>query len=195
MPIVFLILQGSTLYDGIRHILFTLPMLAVVAAWGLMRLMPLIRRAPVVSAAIGGTHAASLLLTLVMLHPLEYVAMNAIAGGVPGAYGRFELDYWSIAVPEALRRLERRIDADRSGRFTHAPPRVLTCIGWREQLAGVMFRRDWVVETEPDKADYLIATERWPCAVGTGAVLVDEVKRFDRTFAWIYAANRGMSKR
>ena len=58
-----------------------------------------------------------------------------------------------------------------------------------------MFRRDWVVETEPHKADYLIATERWPCADGTRAVLIDEVKRSGRTFAWIYANIRGMSER
>jgi hypothetical protein len=200
LPIAFLIVQGATLYDGIRHILFTLPMLAVVGAAGLIRLMPLLSRVPRVAAAIGGAHAGVLLITLVALHPLEYVAMNAVAGGVKGAHGRFELDYWSLAVPEALRRLEQRIDADASGRFARTPPRVLVCIGWREQLAGVMFRRDWIVETDPSKADYLIATERWPCQEdtrqqGTRAVLIDEVRRFERTFAWIYAANRGMSGR
>jgi len=50
-----------------------------------------------------------------------------------------------------------------------------------------MFRRNWIVETHVDEADYLIATERWPCAAGTTAVLVDEVRRFGRPFAWIYA--------
>jgi hypothetical protein len=58
-----------------------------------------------------------------------------------------------------------------------------------------MFRRDWILETDPKKADYLIATERWPCANGTRAVLVDEVQRFGKSFAWIYANNRGMSGR
>ena len=32
-------------------------------------------------------------------------------------------------------------------------------------------------------------------ADGTRAVLVDEVKRFGKSFAWIYANNRGMSGR
>ena len=40
--------------------------------------------------------------------------------------------------------------------------------------------------------DYLIATERWPCAKGTSAVLVDEVTRFGRSFAQIYAQRRGL---
>jgi hypothetical protein len=141
---------------------------------------------------IGVAHTAAIVVTLVILHPLEYIAMNSLAGGVAGAYGRFDLDYWSMAAPEALRRLEARIDAE--GRFADDPPRVLLCLAWRENLAGVMFRRNWIVETHVDKADYLIATERWPCAVGTTAVLVDEVKRFGRSFAQIYANRRGLGK-
>ncbi|OKO69928.1 hypothetical protein [Bradyrhizobium sp. NAS96.2] len=184
-PIGVLILQGSTLYDGMRHVLFVIPMLAIVAARGLASLLPFLRRLPIVPVALGGAHAATILATLIILHPLEYIAMNGLAGGVPGAYGRFDLDYWSMAAPEALRRLEARIDAE--GRFAGDSPRVLLCLAWRENLAGVMFRRNWIAETHLDKADYLIATERWPCADGTTAVLVDEVKRFGRPFAWIYA--------
>lgn len=97
-----------------------------------------------------------------------------------------------MAAPEALRRLEGRIDAE--GRFAGDPPRVLVCLGWREQLAGVMFRRNWIAETKLHKADYLIATERWPCANGTTAVLVDEVTRFGRPFAQIYANRHGLGE-
>jgi hypothetical protein len=191
-PIGVLILQGSTLYDGIRHVLFVIPMLAVVAARGLTSLLPFLQRLPIVPAVVGIAHAAAIVVTLAMLHPLEYIAMNGLAGGVPGAYGRFDLDYWSMAVPEALRRLENRTDAE--GRVAGDPPRVLVCLGWREQLAGVMFRRNWIAETNLHKADYLITTERWPCADGTAAVLVDEVTRFGRPFAQIYASRRGLGK-
>jgi len=191
-PIGGLILQGSTLYDGIRHVLFVIPMLAIVAARGLTSLLPFLRRLPIVPAALGGAHMVAIVVTLVILHPLEYIAMNSLAGGVAGAYGRFDLDYWSMAAPEALRRLEDRIDAE--GRFADDPPRVLVCLGWREQQAGVMFRRNWITETNLQKADYLIATERWPCAKGTSAVLVDEVTRFGRPFAQIYANRRGLGE-
>ncbi|WGR95581.1 hypothetical protein MTX26_07340 [Bradyrhizobium sp. ISRA443] len=184
-PIAVLILQGLTLYDGVRHVLFVIPMLAIVAARGLTSLLPFLRRLPIVPVALGVAHTATILATLIILHPLEYIAMNGLAGGVAGAYGRFDLDYWSMAAPEAVRRLEARIDAE--GRFVGDSPRVLLCLAWREQLAGVMFHRNWIAETDLDKADYLIATERWPCAKGTTAVLVDEVKRFGRPFAWIYA--------
>src|SRR5260221_12668247 len=60
-----------------------------------------------------------------MLHPLEYVAMNALAGGTRGAYENFELDYWSAAASEALRRLE------------HAPSGSAAAL-WRRRPCGSM---------------------------------------------------------
>jgi hypothetical protein len=54
-------------------------------------------------------------------------------------------------------------------------------------LVGPMLQRPWVLETDPDKADFIIATQRWRCADYKPLVLIDEVKRFDRTFAWVYA--------
>jgi hypothetical protein len=50
-----------------------------------------------------------------------------------------------------------------------------------------MLKRAWIVETDPDKADFIIATESSRCAENKPVELIDEVKRSDRTFAWIYA--------
>jgi hypothetical protein len=84
-------------YDGIRHVLFVVPMLAILAGVGWVAILPLLRRAPIVAAVAAGAYVGSLVLTLAVLHPLEYVAMNALAGGTRGAYDRFEQDYWSAA--------------------------------------------------------------------------------------------------
>jgi replication-associated recombination protein RarA len=37
------------------------------------------------------------------------------------------------------------------------------------------------------QANFIIATQRSRCAEDKPVVLIDEVKRFDRTFAWVYA--------
>ena len=187
LPLGFLILQRATLYDGIRHVLFVIPMLAVVAGLGWRALLPLLNRAPVVAAVIAGAYLGSIVATLATLHPLEYVAMNALAGGTRGAYENFELDYWSAAATEALRRLEHRLDYDPSLRPAEAPPRILICIDSRAERVQPMLKRPWIVETDPDKADFIIAMQRWRCAEDKPVVLIDEVKRFDRTFAWVYA--------
>jgi hypothetical protein len=187
LPIGFLIVQRATLYDGIRHVLFVIPMLAILAGFGFWALLPLLRRAPVIAAVAVGAYVGGIVGALAALHPLEYVAMNALTGGTRGAYGKFELDYWSVAATEALRRLERRLDYDPAVRAADSPPSILICIPWREHLVNPMLKRPWIVETDPEQADFIIATERSHCADNQSVVLIDEVKRFDRTFAWVYA--------
>jgi hypothetical protein len=187
LPIGFLIMQRATLYDGIRHVLFVIPMLAILAGFGFWALLPLLRRAPVIAAVGVGAYLGGLVGALAALHPLEYVAMNALAGGTRGAYGNFELDYLSAAATEGLRRLEHRLDYEPAIRTADSSPRILICIPWREQLVNPMLKRPWIVETDPDKADFIIATERSHCADNQRVVLIDEVKRVDRTFAWVYA--------
>ena len=112
--------------------------------------------------------------------------MNAFAGGTQGAYDRFELDYWSVAATEALRRLEHRLDYPSSLRVAEAPPSILICIPWRQDKIDRILKRPWVVASDADNADFIIATERSRCAENKPVDLIDEVKRFDRTFAWVY---------
>jgi hypothetical protein len=157
LPLGFLIIQRATIYNGVRHVLFVIPMLAILAGVGLRALLPLLRRAPVIAAAVAGVYVGGVVSTLAVLHPLEYVAMNALAGGTRGAYDKFELDYWALAATEALRRLERRLDYDPAVRAAETPPSILICIPWREHVVDPMLKRPWVVETDPDNADFIIA--------------------------------------
>ena len=192
VPIGFVMVTRATHYDGVRHVLFVIPMLAVLAGGVLPRLMPLLRRRPHIAFAaivVAAAHIGATAVMLARLHPLEYVAMNSLAGGTKGAAERFELDYWAAAATEALRRLEQRLDSN--ARFATRLPRVLVCISNWDWAAGLLFRREWLVEQDRDNADFIIETERWLCAKDSHAMLIDEVKRFDVAFARIYANNRG----
>jgi hypothetical protein len=187
VPIAAIILQSSTLYDGIRHVLFLIPMLAVVASFGFLRLAPLLRRFPATTAAVAGAYVGHAVLAFVLLHPLQYAAFNVFTGGVTGAYGRFEQDYWSLAVLPALRRLEDRIDRDDPDRFATNPPSIKLCVGFHEDLVAPMFRRPWQLEPEPAKADFIIESDRWRCGKHLPVIVVDEIKRFGRPFARVLA--------
>lgn len=48
-----------------------------------------------------------------------------------------------------------------------------------------MYRRPWRLESDPKTADFIIETER--AARNLPVVLINEVRWFDCTFAWIYA--------
>jgi hypothetical protein len=187
LPVASVIIQRSTLYDGIRHVLFLIPMAALIAAYGFVRLIPLLRRFPVASAIGLGAYVGYATVTLVLLHPLQYVSANAIVGGVAGAHERFDLDYWAVGATTALRRLEQRLDLA-PDLFLKNPPRIMICIADRLHAVRPMYRRPWQLTMDPADADYVIETERWRCLEKEkGFVLIDEVRRGGRPFAWVYA--------
>jgi hypothetical protein len=184
LPIAFVMLDHSTLYNGARHILFVIPMLALVAGAGFAWVMTWLGRIPIAAAsavAIYLIHQSSI---LAALHPLEYIAFNSIAGGVHGAYRRFEMDYWSAAATVALRRLEQTVSFEKG-----APgPKLLICIPWREQYTDEMYHKPWTLVTDAREADYIIKTESATDCTKNGRVeLIDVVKRSGRAFAWTYA--------
>jgi hypothetical protein len=184
-PPIFVAWRGSVVFDGFRHLLFVLPMLSVLAAWALLKLIPLVLRYPLAATVVVVLHLVTTVGTLAYLHPLEYIAMNGFAGGVAGAYGRFDLDYWSLAAQVAVRRLERILADD--PRFAGRAPRVLVCIGWREPLIGPTFEKPWITATTPAEADFVIRSERWPCGGDFAGTVIDRVERFGRTFATTFA--------
>ena len=184
-PILFLIVEHATLYDGIRHTLFVIPMLALLSGWAIVRLGRALGRARIPAALLGAAYAGALIANLVSLHPLEYVAMNPLAGGVAGSYGRFDLDYWSASATEALRQLEARLD--QTSAAERPLPSVLICIPYREHMVAPMLGGKWRLELDQDKADFVIETERDRCAADDpDLVLVDEVTRSGKAFAWTF---------
>jgi hypothetical protein len=130
-------------------------------------------------------YVAVLVTDLARLHPLEYVAMNAFAGGTSGACRRFELDYWGAAATEALRWLEERLDSAET--LASSGPRVLICIPFREQMAGPMLRRNWQLAVDVKHADFVIETERSRCVRDNAELmLIDEIVRDRCAFSWTY---------
>ncbi len=184
-PVGFLVIQHATLYDGVRHTLFVIPMLALLAGWALARLLRSLSRARIAIAILAAVYIAVLVTDLARLHPLEYVAMNTFAGGTSGACGRFELDYWGAAATEALRRLEHRLDSAETS--APNPPGILICVSYREQMAGPMLRRNWQLAVDAKHADFVIETARSRCAKENAElILIDEVVRDRCPFSWTY---------
>ena len=103
-PIAIVIIQNSTLYDGVRHLLFVYPVLVVLAAsgWALW-LDP--ANAPVVRRVAGAMLIAGLVnvgLFHIRSYPNQTVYFNELVGGPRGAFGRYEMDYWGNCVLEAV---------------------------------------------------------------------------------------------
>ena len=107
-PIAYAIAIKAVLFDGMRHFIFVLPLIAVVAAMIAENGLAWLRRFPyrrpiwVALALYGLAHVA----IMGMLHPDQYVYYNAFVGGVEGAQHKFKLDYWANSYSEAVQGLE-----------------------------------------------------------------------------------------
>ena len=105
VPVLLAILMGSTLYDGLRHVLFIIPVLVVLAAAGWTGLLFgwtgswLGRSAAIVLLAAGVVHAIA---STVRFHPHQTAYFNELVGGPRGAVAKFDLDYWGNCFLEAV---------------------------------------------------------------------------------------------
>lgn len=110
-PVAAAVITRPVLYDGIRHLLFCLPPLAALGGWGLSAALDRLPRwGGRAAAAAAGLAAALAVADAVRLHPYEYAYFNRlVAGGLPGASGRFELDYWGSAGREAAAWMSRNV--------------------------------------------------------------------------------------
>src|SRR5262252_3745332 len=113
LPILIAIVKRPALYNGIRHFIFVIPPMAVLAglafAW-IMNWLGGNRRSwqPVLLA----TFCFGLLLPLsemIRLHPYQYTHFNHIAGTVRAADDRFMLDYWGLAFKQASDALREQL--------------------------------------------------------------------------------------
>jgi hypothetical protein len=79
----------------------------------------LVERLPVLGRRIAVALVAACVfwtaITMVRLHPNQYVYYNAFAGGLTGAHGRFPTDYWGNAMREATRELMDYLESGAGG--------------------------------------------------------------------------------
>jgi len=104
LPIALVIFQHSTLYDGVRHLLFVYPVLVALAAAGWTAgLSPgrdsMVRQITAVLLVIG---LANVLAFDVQAHPNEAAYFNELTGGPKGAFARWDMDYWGNCVLQAV---------------------------------------------------------------------------------------------
>ncbi|NLA49972.1 MAG: hypothetical protein GX876_10990 [Bacteroidales bacterium] len=102
-PMTFVIVKQSNVYSSWRQFLFLYPPLVLIAASGLNYLFD----------AIPVKYSGWLITVLILLmsfhpvrymvknHPYEYIYFNQIVGGLKGAYGNYETDYYYVSQTEA----------------------------------------------------------------------------------------------
>jgi len=103
--------RGMPLYDGMRHFLFLVPLLAVLAGVSVSVFLrsPAGRPAKVAGVAVLAAASLVTLVDMVRLHPYQSVYFNRLwAGGMKAGVDRYEGDYWCLSYKEGCEWLLRR---------------------------------------------------------------------------------------
>ncbi|MBW1786602.1 MAG: glycosyltransferase family 39 protein [Deltaproteobacteria bacterium] len=162
LPFAYLFGKNSVVYDGIRHFLFVVPCLCVISGVVLAKIADRI-------AAVGrgaGLLTALLIIiafgpqayALIRLHPYQYVYYNQFVGGLRGADGLYEKDYWATSYKEAVALLAdhlKKADGDNCARHQYKigvrGPRRCALYYFPENFAYI---KNW------RKADFVISYTR-----------------------------------
>jgi 4-amino-4-deoxy-L-arabinose transferase-like glycosyltransferase len=168
VPLGSYVLLRPNVYDGIRHFLFVLPGLALLGALGVRSLVGTAPRGPARALAAVALVAGLCwpIRSMAELHPYQSSYFNSFAGGLAGAEGHYETDYWASSYKEGMAWIRERA-AERPDR----PLRVLVAATPHSREAAASyagsavelsftFRGDLPGKL-PDSYDYYLATTRW----------------------------------
>jgi len=187
LPIAVAMVKRPALYNGIRHFVFVIPPMTVLAglafAWGMNWLKDNRRSWQPAALAV---FIFGLLLPLgemIRLHPYQYAHFNHIAGTVRGADDRFMLDYWGLAFKQASDDLREQLEEKHE-----VPPhgrkwKVAVC--GPQRPAQVALGSDFTIGWDSHAADFAMTLGEFYCK-GLSAPVMVEVKRDDVVFARVY---------
>jgi 4-amino-4-deoxy-L-arabinose transferase-like glycosyltransferase len=188
VPVAYAMISRPALYNGLRHFVFIVPPIAVIAgiacAWGLEWL-----RTRGTAAWVAGIAALALGLTvtvrdMVQLHPYQYAYFNALAGGVRGADRGYMLDYWGLAFKQATDQL--RFALKTSGEKPPAGRSYwIVAVCGPQRVAQVGFGSKFRTTSDPKGADFALVLREFYCRE-VNAPVVTEVVREGVAFATVY---------
>jgi hypothetical protein len=183
-PIVLTVAMRPAMYNGIRHFVFIVPPMAVLAGLAGSHLMSRLSAwKPAAAAAAAAAMALACVppvTAMVRLHPYEYVHFNLVAGGTRTAREHYMLDYWGLSFKQATDALRDKLAA------LPAPPgrrwHVATCGPHPPAKVGLPgLQVDWT----PKGADFALMLGEYYCRKLDAPVLVDIV-RDGISFARVY---------
>jgi len=111
-PAIFVIVEKSNLYSSWRQFLFLYPVIILVSSIALCSFIDslknkFIRWGLMLALLLMSVHPLKF---MIKNHPYEYLYYNQITGGLKGAYGNYETDYYYVSQAEAAKWLIGYLD-------------------------------------------------------------------------------------
>ena len=179
LPLLCEVIVRGPADTGMRHFLFIVPPIAVLAGLGVDGLLRRIEgyHRFAVPAGLGLllVGLVSNATTLYRLHPDEYLFFNALVGGLQGASRLYATDYWVNIMPEAVADLEHVLDQTDRGSSRPRHYLVGVCgerLPFEKQAdARLQYTRDW------SRAEFFIAPTHMNCDQALDGRVVATIER------------------
>lgn len=169
-PLLLLAIMRPVMYDMWRHLLFLTVPIIIIASYGLYALLfVLSKNAGKVLFAMVLAGYVYTAITMFRLHPYEYVYFNSFAGGLSGAYLKYETDYWGMGYKEAVEWFREHING---GKKTYN-----IIVEGDPISTSYFFSKNMKLTTNPSQADYFFSTTRWNLHERYGGATVHTVSR------------------
>ena len=158
-PILYAEYSNINYYNGWRHYLFILPFAVVLAALSFDYLLSQKKIISLIGALILSVLFIKPSAWVIQNHPNQYVYFNEMVGGLAGAYGNYETDYYSNSCREAAEWIAKQHPTD--SLIIGINNETTTAAYWAHQI-NPRLQFVWTRETEEQKQkwDYLILTTR-----------------------------------
>jgi hypothetical protein len=176
LPILMTVITLPYIFNGIRHLLFVVPPIAVLgglaAGWIARRLARYGRVAVVTGAVAFAAGTVSPIVDMIRLHPYEYTDFNHLVGGAKGARPLFMLDYWGLSLTQASRGLIALL-AQRHEISPNGPWKVAVC--GPETPVRIALGQAFQI-TNPQQAEFVLSLGEFYCVKLNAPVLLQIVR-------------------
>jgi len=187
LPLAIAMVKRPALYNGIRHFIFVIPPMTVLAgtafAWGMNWLRENRRGWQPVAVAVFSFGLLLPLGEMIRLHPYQYTHFNHIAGTVRGADDLYMLDYWGLAFKQASDSLREELAERQEVAPQGRKWKVAVC--GPQRPAQVALGPDFTIGWDSHAADFAMTLGEFYCK-GLSAPVMVEIKRDDVVFARVY---------
>jgi hypothetical protein len=191
-PLACQVICHGPAFTGLRHFLFVIPALAVLAGVGLDAAATALATRGRIAAYSGLAAVTACFLwnavTLVRLHPYEYLFYNSTVGGLEGASRNYDLDYWFNSMPEALNQLEAYLRRTEPGNSV-LPSRIYSVAVCGERLSFdktvTLPQLHWDFRHEWNESEFFIAPTQMNCDGDLDGKVIGTVERLGVVIAYV----------
>ena len=136
-PPFFALVHDANLYGAWRHFLFIYPAIVILAALGYSHLFQMAGKLMTRGVIYAGIIALALhpLKFMITNHPYYYLYYNQLVGGIDGAYGNYETDYYYHSMREGATWLSNYLHINQP---------------LKQVKVGANFSVDWLLRNDPE---------------------------------------------